>query len=403
MSQLLSTSLDAVAAPELPQDLRGCISVRDTPVRTVAATMRCVAAELNPTPELTNEALLSEELDVLDQFCNEPAPVRDLLIGGALSPRGFMVMMVNTLVRVLPTYSEIPINLAAHGLQGDLRNYGLIALNVNDEAGGGDPALTHPALFNCTAKALSKIFDVPALSVRIGLGALMLRSTGDGDSADHRDAQFRLICSILLQDEFGRRLSQDELQADLEVARTYARLIAPEALACYRWRMQTLGRLLASQFQDGPSQRDYLELLSLLAMREAAAADPQNIFHSLSTMVLRYGGYLGDDADALEDALSWSDVHIDEELGNEAGYDGHSVEDDHAEQALGAVLDHVYGPEDFLIALRAMNAVNGSLRDLWVGTLDLVSQQTDEVLDPREVDPAIHERVRARRLQGLAP
>ncbi len=389
---------EPVSAP-LPRDVRDLVEPGETALGTLASTMRRVSESLHSEGAISAErsADVLRELDRLEGFSVEPVAVRDILVEGELSPRGFMALMANTFVRVQPTYSEIPLNLALHGAQGDLRNYGLIALNVNDEAGGGDPLRTHPALFNRSAQALSGIFGIPPISTRIGLAALLLRLK-EGEWSTEEEG-LALVRDTLLLDEFGQRIDGERLVTAFQVAREYSDLIAEESVQCYRWRMQTLASIVESQLL-GLSHEGYLELLSLLAVREAAASDPKNIFHSLSKMIARYGGHLGSDMTAIADALWWSDVHIDEELGDDAGYDGHSVEDDHAEQALGAVLDHLYDDRDLLLSIRTMNAVSLHLRDLWNGTVRVIEEQEDAKLAINGISPEIHDCVREVRLQG---
>jgi hypothetical protein len=393
---------DRPIADILPIDVRGLVRSKATALRTLAATMREVGTYLDAQGAIDSSraSATALELDRLEDFSVEPVPVRSLLVSGALSPKSFMVLMVNTFVRVLPTYAEIPLNLALHGAQGDLRNYGLIALNIKDEAGEGDPLRTHPALFNRSSLALSAVFDVPPISIRVGLAALILK-LNEGKWSDPKEG-LALVRNSLLQDEFGERVSAEQLQLDFDIACMYSECIAPEALECYRWRMGTLAEIVGTQLRDGLSHEGYLELISLLAVREAAAADPGNIFHCFSEMVTRYGGHLGNNKESIANALCWSDVHIDEEVGEDVGYEGHSVEDDHAEQALGAVLDHLYDDRDLLHSIRAMNAINSHLRALWKGTVRMMEDQQDAKLAVKGIPAHIHEKVRAERLQGLA-
>lgn len=376
-------------------ELRSLIDTRATALQTVAATMRQVLVHYRRQdllgPELA--AALETQVAALEACAQRAVPVRQALLCEEVSPRAFMALMVNTLVRVLPTYAEIPLNLALHGAQGDLRNYGLIALNVNDEAGGGDPEKTHPTLFNRAAAALAAVFGVPAVSIRIGRAALILKACeGRWATADEaRD----LVASVLRQDELGNPLSEAELARAVATAAEYAPLIAPEALECYQWRMRTFAELVSRQLLDfGRDHQAYVAMAGLLAVREAAASDPQGIFHSLTSFVLRYAGHLAADRERLRHALDWSDVHADEAMGELAGYQGHSVEDDHAEQALGAVLDHIHGPQDLETALVAMNGINHHRMALWEGTVRVMAAQTDAPVKPLPVPAAAYQRVR---------
>ena len=381
-----------------PADLRGLVDSRETPAKTVAATMRRVVEYFEAEGEIAGARLteVRAELELLDEYSVETVAVRRLLVSEELSPRGFMALMANIFVRVLPTYAEIPLNLALHGAHGDLRNYGLIALNVNDEAGEGDPKKTHPALFNRSAGVFSGVFDVPPISIRIGLAALVLRLHEEG----WRDVEegLALAQKALARDDNGAQVAKERLLADFEVARQYSALIAAEAIECYRWRMHTLAELVSDQLSEDSSRDGYLILLSLLAVREAAASDPQGIFHSLSALVARYGGHLGEDVHVVADALCWSDVHIDGELGKQAGYVGHSVEEDHAEQALGAVLDHLHDDRGLLRSLSAMNTINRHLRDLWHGTVRVIEEQPGDRIPVNRIPDEVHRRVRLERL-----
>jgi hypothetical protein len=385
----------------LPLDLQDLLVPGETPLKTLASTMQRIGEHLERDGAIdTGRSIkIFEELDRLAGDCVESVAVRDILVAGELSPRSYMALMVNTVVRVLPTYAEIPLNLAVHGVQGDLRNYGLIALNVNDEAGEGDPLRTHPALFNLSARALSPIFGVPPLSIKVGLAALQLK-LHEGSWSSPEEG-LGIVRDVLLRDEFGRRSTADRLLLDFGIACEYSDLIARETVECYLWRMQTFADILTAQLRGTNPHQGYVELASLLAVREAAASDPGNIFHSLSEMVTRYGGHLGTDTKVIADALRWSDVHIDEELGEEAGYEGHSVEDDHAEQALGAVLDHLHDDCDLLLSIQAMNAVNAHLRSLWEGTRRVMEEQEDEKIAIKRIPPELHAQMRKERQQGV--
>lgn len=378
-------------------ELRDLIEVEATAPLTVAATMRNVLRHYEAIGAVSDD--LWRELDELEAWSSRAVSVRRTLIDDEVSPQEFMALMINTLVRVLPTYAEIPLNLAIHGAQGDLLHYGLIALNVNDEAGGGVPNNTHPTLFNKSAGTLAKIFDVPAVSVKIGRAALILKAHEGAWSGE--DEARALVDSTLRQDEFGIRLSEGQIQDALQTAMRYATLIAPEAVACYEWRMSTLADLVSSQLNGYGLRHDaYVALTAMLAVREAAASDPQGIFHSLTTFAMRYAGHLGSDIDLVAQALDWSDAHVDEAMGALAGYEGRGVEDDHAEQALGAVLNHIHSERDLLTALRAMNANNRQRAALWAGTVRVMAAQQDEKLPAIAVSDEVYEEVCRQRMNG---
>jgi hypothetical protein len=378
-------------------ELRDLIDVKATAPLTVAATMRNVLDHYQANGSVSPD--LVREVAELEGWSSRALPVRDTLTNDQVSPQGFMALMINTLIRVLPTYAEIPLNLAIHGAQGDLLHYGLIALNVNDEAGGGVPNRTHPALFNNSAAALCEIFDVPAISVKIGRAAMILRAYEGAWIGDEQ--ALALTYSTLRQDEFGIPLSEDQLRDALQTAIRYAGLIAPEALACYDWRMSTLADLVSSQLRGYGLRHDsYVMLAAMLAVREAAASDPRGIFHSFTSFAMRYAGHLGSDVDRVGQALDWSDAHVDEAMGALAGYEGRGVEDDHAEQALGAVLNHIHCEEDLLTALRAMNANNRHRNALWEGTVRVMAAQPDDKLPASAVPAKVYDEINRRRMDG---
>jgi hypothetical protein len=361
---------------------RTCIEAGPTALRAVAATMRAVYHQFDATHRIADAEVLTQELMLLERTCKRALPVRDVLMVDDISPRAFMALIINTLIRVLPTYAEIPINLAAHGLNADIQNYGLIALNVNDEAGRGVPEKTHPALFNRSATAFTSAFGLPPLNLRIGRAALTLRRR-EGEWTSTREA-LSLVEPIVRQDEYGRRLQLREMKACVKHATAYAPFIAAEAVECYLWRLRTLADLISGELREEPDRNArHVALLSMLAVREAAAADPEGIFGLLSAMIRRYGWYFDESAMHLCDALSWSDAHVDEALGEVAGYEGHSVEDDHAIQALGAVLDHLHDDSDLLTAVQAMNGINEQRIRLWEGTAKVMAAQSDEKLPAR--------------------
>jgi hypothetical protein len=381
------------------QQLRGLVDTQSTALQTVAATMQRVFElfDARATVGEDREEALRTGLDTLEASCKTVLPVRNALVSEEISPHAFMVLMINTLMRVLPTYAEIPLNLAMHGVHGDLYNYGLIALNVNDEAGGGDPRSTHPMLFNRSAAVLARIFGVPQLSLKVGRAALILKLR-KGSWSDRREA-LAIVETILRQDEYGQRLSRDEILEVFDRAMQYVDFIAPEAVECYQWRMNILADLVSGQLRGSVNSHDgYVTLISMLAVREAAASDPSGIFRSLSTMILRYGGYLDGDVGLVREALGWSDAHVDEALGEQAGYEGHSVEEDHAVQALGAVLDHIHDDRDLLMAIESMNAINGHRIKLWEGTVRVVEAQEDNKLSACGVADAVYEQVRRERM-----
>ncbi len=337
----------------------------------------------------TQKVAVTDALNTLEAAPVEMAPVNQLLAAVDLSPKAFMVFLVNALVRVLPTYVEIPINLAAHGLTGDLRSYGLIALNVNDEAGGGVPHNTHPMLFNRSAAALSDVFSVPPLSINIGRAALAYRRHSSFPAAGG-DA-LAAVDWILRTDDLGRtRLHAERLDATRN-ALTYAPLITQAALECYEWRIDSMARLCTSILRDDPlSHRAYLTLTAMLAVREAAAADPNGLFASLSAFVRRYGSHLAGSSERLSEGVIWAEAHVDADFGIQAGYDGHSVEDDHAIQAASSVIAHIQDADDLLTALEAMNAVNTHLLALWAGTAESMCFQRDEPLPAEVTEVAAH-------------
>lgn len=385
-------------------ELRQLVELKETAPRTVAATMNRVVEHYCDSGWIGPEEgqALRREAETLSACSETAVPVRDALLHSEFSPRQFMALMINTLVRVLPTYAEIPLNLAVHGAQGDLLNYGLITLNVNDEAGEGDPDRTHPTLFNRTAAALSKIFGVPALTIKIGRAALILKCNSDRYS--NEDEALELLGSTLRQDELGQPQSQEQQRRAVAVALEYAPLLSEPAIRCYQERMAKFSELISRQFSGfGLDNAAYVELTALLAVREAAASDPQGIFHSLTEFVMRYAGHLGDDLHQVREALDWSDVHADEALGELAGYEGHSVEDDHAEQALGAVLDQIHNKDDLGIAVRAMNHLNELRMGLWQGTVAMMEAQDDSAVRPLRVSTSLYDQVCELRLQGAVP
>jgi hypothetical protein len=168
--------------------------------------------------------------------------------------------------------------------------------------------------------------------------------------------------------------------------------------------MNLFADLVSTQLRSyGQSHDATVSLTALLAVREAAASDPKGIFHSLTTFILRYAGRLGSDVELIRQALDWSEIHVDEAMGELAGYDGHGVEDDHAEQSLGSLLDNVHDDGDLLVALRAMNAINRHRISLWEGTVKVIEAQQDEKVQPIAISPEVYEHVRLERQTSPDP
>ncbi len=90
----------------MDSELRDLINVKSTAPLTVAATMRNVLDHYRSIGTVPSE--LERAVDELEMWSGRPVAVRRTLVEDEVSPQELMALLVNTLIRVLPTYAEIP-------------------------------------------------------------------------------------------------------------------------------------------------------------------------------------------------------------------------------------------------------------------------------------------------------
>lgn len=303
-----------------------------------------------------------------------------------LSPKQFQVLAVNTIVRVAPSYFEIPLNVASAAIHGNLKSYGVITNNSNDEAGHGLPEYTHPALLNQAIGVLSDIFEVRPITLRTTLAALILKANDQiwrsTDDVIDWAAAHALVHAYLQTDEFNVSRSNEEIQVQLEIAVEYADLIAQKSLNFYCERVNNLTQGIASQSslltnRQKAHQGD-LELASQLAVREASASDPDGFIAIFNREISEnFLGY-SNDLNRIVQGRWWSDVHVNSDLGIVYGYVGHSAEDDHAAQALTALMERIHDEADVLVALESMVRLMDIQLSLWQDTVSEMSYWRDD-------------------------
>ncbi|MEM7131763.1 MAG: hypothetical protein AAF702_35950 [Chloroflexota bacterium] len=380
--------------------LADCIvNERETALANIAATIELIISHYQKLGQLNIEEIseLQKHHSKMSRSSSTLLPhaiYLELIHNRGLTSVEFQILMVNTILRVALTYFEIPLNVASAALHGNLRSYGIITNNASDEAGHGVPENTHPALLNQTSAIFSGIFRVNPITFKTALAALALKANEESwklpvsNQIDRKRAA-HITQRHLEVDEYSRVRTKEEFNKQLEIAIEYSKLIPQPTLEFYKERLQNLTEAIAlqNQFLDDPENARLcdLKLAAQLAVREAAASDPQGFIEIFNREVVdRYLGYVEDNMQDITQARMWGDIHVDSEMGILYGYEGHSAEDDHAEQALAVLVERIRGPKDLLLVMQTMNRLTEFRMALWAGT---VEEMNKRVIPEKAIPP----------------
>lgn len=343
-------------------------------------------------------------LDKLEGVCTRLLPHRIYL--EEIKDRGltrieFQTLMVNTIIRVAPSYYEIPINVASAAVHGNLQSYAIITNNANDEAGHGKPEYTHPAMLNQTIEVLSKIFQVKPITFKTTLAAFALKvnevSWNESSDEFHNLNNAIEIARMHVEvDEYNNPRTKAEIEEQVVTALEYADLIAPASITYYKDRLLKLTQAFAAQgslfIMPEKARQGDLDLAAQLAIREASTANLGSFIEVFNREVAdRYLGYVENNLQAVMHGRWWSDIHIDSDFGILYGYAERYIEEDHAEQALRSLVERIRNSDDLLNVLQTMKRYMDIHLALWEGTVEEMAKRAipSQAIPPKPISQKI--------------